>query len=106
MEDHCKGTLHYHLIFYGSISPYALQVLSEIPSMCKAIYEVLNNMYKANFSSKTYSRHLIHCILRKATNINLKTSDLQPYIHPAVLQQGDLLNDIKIQKINIYVYLA
>ena len=25
VEDHVKGTLHFHIIFFGSISPYILQ---------------------------------------------------------------------------------
>jgi hypothetical protein len=34
MEDHQKGTLHYHLIIYGGVPPYILQQFSTIPEIC------------------------------------------------------------------------
>lgn len=46
-EEHKKGTLHFHLVGYGGISPDLLQRAVGTESLCDAIAEVLDSQYQA-----------------------------------------------------------
>ena len=45
IKDHARGTVHFHLLFYGGLTPYRLQRFSSIGSVCEKISEVLDSMY-------------------------------------------------------------
>ena len=49
MEDHARGTLHFHLIFIGGLSPHVLKEYAMIPELCAAIASVLDSQYKSHF---------------------------------------------------------
>jgi hypothetical protein len=44
IEDHAKGTVHFHLLLYGSLTPYLLQRFSSMGTVCEKISEVLDTM--------------------------------------------------------------
>ena len=50
-EDHAKGTLHFHLIFFGGVSSFCLEEFASIPSVCVAIAEVLDQHYTSQLPS-------------------------------------------------------
>ena len=56
VEDHVKGTLHFHLILFGSITSYVLQELSKVNEICTKIAEALDTIYSAKFSTKKSER--------------------------------------------------
>jgi hypothetical protein len=95
VEDHCKGTLHFHFIFYGSISPYVMQELGCVQSICDAVAKALDTMYAAKFTTSTHARHLVHRIIRKSSNITLKSSDLVPISGPPLFQHENPLETIQ-----------
>jgi len=49
MENHARGTVHFHLVFIGGLSPFVLREFANVPRLCSAIISVLDNQYKANF---------------------------------------------------------
>ena len=78
------------------MSPYLLQELCTLKPICDEISIALDTMYKAKFSTKTQSRHIIHQELRKARNIKLRPSDLKVISGPALLQRQFPLETIEI----------
>ena len=94
VEDHQKGTLHYHVILYGGVSPYVLQRLSRLQDICDSVSSVLGTFFRAKMSQKCHARHLIHRILRKSNNIGLKTKDITPLTAPGLLKRYDPINEI------------
>jgi hypothetical protein len=95
VEDHCKGTLHFHFIFYGSISPYVMQELGCVQSICDAVANALDTMYETKFTTRTNAKHLVHRIIRKSTNVSLKASDLMPISGPPLFQRNNILQTIQ-----------
>ena len=54
VEDHAKGTIHYHLIFFGSLPPYLLQRFALLQTVCLAIGQTLDTMYRAKLPAFTH----------------------------------------------------
>ena len=42
-----RGSLHFHVVLWGGISPDILELVSDIPELCKRIGSVLDSMYAA-----------------------------------------------------------
>ena len=88
VEDHMKGTLHFHFIFFGSISSYVLQELSQLQDVCDVASEALDSFITAKFSKKTNARNLVQRVLCKSTNIkNLRPHDQPAITCPPLLQR-------------------
>ena len=85
VEDHVKGTIHFHLILYGSIPPRLLQKFACLEKVSAALSVVLNSMYKAKLAPATHVRHLIHQTLREH-NFQLKPSHLPRLGPPSMLR--------------------
>jgi hypothetical protein len=47
IEDHAKGTVHFHLLLYGGLSPYVLQKFASFDRVCKSITQCLDSMYSS-----------------------------------------------------------
>jgi hypothetical protein len=45
IEDHARGTVHFHLLFYGGLTPYLLQRFASMSTVYEKISEVLDTMY-------------------------------------------------------------
>ena len=65
IEDHAKGMVHFHLIFFGGLTPYLLQRFSSMGAMCKKISEVLDTMYCSSLSGNVQLGHVFQCIIEK-----------------------------------------
>jgi hypothetical protein len=48
VEDHARGTLHYHILFFCGLSPYVLNRFSNLDSVCTEISTVLDTQYKSS----------------------------------------------------------
>jgi hypothetical protein len=48
VKDHAKGTLHFHLLFFGGLSPYVLQRFAGLPDVCTSISRALDSMYSSS----------------------------------------------------------
>ena len=46
-EAQHRGTLHFHVILYGGISPEILDAVGGITDLCNTVSKVLNTMYKS-----------------------------------------------------------
>ena len=64
IEDHCKGTLHGHLVGWGGIPGWILQNGAGVQSICNAVAEVLNSQFCATVSRDILVEHAI----RKVAN--------------------------------------
>ena len=95
IEDHMKGTLHFHLVLIGSISPYVLQELANIQDICDKVATTLDSFYTAKYTTQTNFRNVLTRKLRKLPAINkyVKAEKLSP---PALLQRSDPLHQIEL----------
>jgi hypothetical protein len=96
VEDHVKGTLHYHLILYGSIPPYLLQRFANIRLICQSISKALDSMFRAKLPTNVHVRHMIHRILRANNNLGLKSTDLDLLTVNAILDKEEPLQRVQI----------
>jgi hypothetical protein len=101
VEDHQKGTLHYHLIIYGGVPPYILQRFAAIPKICEAITQALDSMHRAKLPMKTHVRSLIHKILRESNNLGLKPRQLHILTPPPILNLENPMEDLRDANGNI-----
>ena len=76
VEDHTKGTLHYHLIIYGSLPPYILQRLANLEEICNSVSKALDTIFRAQLPTNIHARHMIHRILRSNNKLELKVANL------------------------------
>jgi hypothetical protein len=75
-----QGTLHFHLVFYGGLSPYLLQRFADLKNLCDAITEALDKMYTARVKLKTHAAILTHKILQESNVYGLNPSTLGPAV--------------------------
>jgi len=69
-ETQHRGSLHYHVIVYGGLSPELLDAAGGIPSLCATVTAALDKLYKAELPP---SVHLVRHIRNyTATDENLK----------------------------------
>ena len=81
IEAHAKGTLHGHLVIYGSISPKLLQAAANHATLSKYLAEALESMYKAELSVDTHITDLV----TKWWNTQQKDPLLRRYNTPAIM---------------------
>ena len=88
-----KGTLHFHLVLIGSISPYVLQELANIQDICNKVATTLDSFYTAKYTTQTNFCNVLTRKLQKLPAINkyIKAEKLSP---PALLQRSDPLQQI------------
>jgi hypothetical protein len=72
-----------------------MQELGCIQSICDAVAKALDTMYKTKFTRSTNARHLVHGVIRKSTNVTLKTTDLMPISGPPLFQHVNSLQTIQ-----------
>ena len=81
IEAHAKGTLHGHLVIYGSLSPKLLQAAANHTTLSKHLADALDSMYKAELSIDTHVTDLV----TKWWNSQQKDSMLKIYGTPAIM---------------------
>ncbi len=65
VEDHAKGTLHYHLLFFGGLSPYVLQRFVRIKEVVESLKKTLDSMYSSVLPDREHLRGLMQQILKE-----------------------------------------
>ena len=86
IEDHQKGTLHYHFLLYGSLSPYVLHRFANMPTICKEISIALDAMFKAKLPVNNHVSHLIPKVLRDHSGFQLNPKSLGQMTPPPMFQ--------------------
>ena len=64
VEDHAKGTLHVHLLFYGGVSPHVMELACGVPSLTKKVAEVLDMIHVQKLDPIVHMKELIKQDLR------------------------------------------
>ena len=54
-----KGSLHFHVVIWGGLSPDLLQNISGYPELCKEAAKTLNSMYCATLPTHVHVRDLV-----------------------------------------------
>jgi hypothetical protein len=96
MEEHAKGTLHFHLIIWAGISPYALQELAGIPELCVAIARVLDTQYRQSLPTMP----LLTRLIKERVQFKVKAQSAHGSSLSTILQYPDLSCIIKDAKTN------
>jgi hypothetical protein len=89
VEDHAKGTLHYHLIFFGGLPPYVLQSFAGIQDLCDTIASVLDSMYRATLPRKTHIDRLTQQIMKQWSGSNFDGSIFRHLPEPHLLARSN-----------------
>jgi len=63
-----RGSLHYHLVAWGGISPDILELMSDVPELCKRIGSILESMYSASLDRSWHVADLTMKELRRVSN--------------------------------------
>ena len=61
VEDHAKGTLHYHLLIMGGLTPHLLQQFITTREVCQQIEKVLDSIY---LSEVPFPYHVAQAVRR------------------------------------------
>ena len=61
-----RGSLHFHVVLWGGISPDLLELVSDMPEMCRRVGSILESMYSA---SLTKEWHVAVCKIQ-VVNVN------------------------------------
>ena len=86
VEDHAKGTLHVHLLFYGGVSPHVMELACGVPSLTKKVAEVLDIQHVQKLDSVVHLKELVKQYVRfKIPN---------PPSIPIILEQTDPVETI------------
>jgi hypothetical protein len=85
VEDHAKGTLHYHLLFFGGLSPFLLQRFSSLPDICIKISEALDTMYRSSIPSFERLPFLVKKVFSKKGDLGLGFTQLGDLAMPPLL---------------------
>jgi len=88
MEDHARGTLHFHIIFIGGLSPFALQYYASNARLCAAMSKVIDSQHTAEFPAQVLLSKLIsqHVRFKVAENDTM----VPPSTVPFILRKADL----------------
>ena len=87
MEDHAKGTLHFHLLLYGGISSNVLQDYAGVPDIVSAIADVLDSQYQSKFPAQT----LLQQIVKESVRGKVPNNRNLDCTKSALLESDDLI---------------
>ena len=93
VEDHSKGTLHYHLIFFGGLPAYLLQRFIVIREVCKEISKTLDSMFKAKFQKNMLIALRMRKVLQQEKGLGVTEKDM-PVLQYPLLNQLNVLQGI------------
>ena len=84
MEDHAKGTLHFHLVFYGGLPPFVLQQYGCLEEIREAICRVLDTQFQSSLPAEVLLRQLIKNAMKfkipARSNIDPMGVDVSPLL--------------------------
>ena len=68
-----RGSLHFHVVLWGGLSPDLLEVVSDVPELCDIVSSVLDSMYCAHLDG---SYHIRDLVMKAACKKNTTTTSL------------------------------
>lgn len=86
-EDHCRGTLHWHISLLSGLPPYVLQRFANMGSLCDAISETLDAAYKSEMPEEVH----IGTILREAISQQRNAWSIPDAVITSILDPEQLL---------------
>ena len=89
-EDDSKGNLHFHLLFFGGLSPYILQRFPDVPSVARAIAKVLDSFHQSKLPTATHVSQLIPTLAAEHPEWNFDTKKLRSRLGEEPLLQRTL----------------
>ena len=70
-----RGSLHFHVVLWGGISPDLLEVISDMPQLCKRVALILESMYSATLSK---SQHVSNLAKNETDKLCSNEDDTKP----------------------------
>jgi len=70
-----RGSLHFHVVLWGGISPDFLELISDMPELCKRVGSILESMYSA---SLTKEQHVADLATKEADKLCSYQDDTKP----------------------------
>ena len=64
VEDHARGTLHYHLLIMGGLTPHLLQWFITTKEVCQQIEKVLDSIYLSEVQFPYHVAQAVRRVLR------------------------------------------
>ena len=96
VEDHAKGTIHYHLLFFGGISPAALQRLSGMDELCSELSRVLDTMFAGSIAQEIHTQVIVEKTLSTFHNVGLRRADIYNIPREPLLLRGRWREEIAV----------
>ena len=93
VESDAKGSLHYHLLLFGGLSPKLLSRFAHMDDVCREITAVWDQSYKSQIATDVKLSHLIKKTARQNPAFGLKHHEL------GAIEIPPLLNNQRNQKI-------
>ena len=86
-EEQTRGSLHMHIVTWGSLTPSLLQQTAIVPGLVKLIAASLDTMFSATLDAEAH----VQCLLRQLSGEHAPRSCLfpchDPLLHPVEFQQ-------------------
>ena len=108
-ETQQRGTLHFHVVLWGSLNPRLLEGAAQYEDICDVIGKVLDKMYTAELPRQLHVKHLIKEEMSKRFAPSIEQSRIGPAIIPSSLfhlqphqESWDLCSHLHCLQTNIH----
>jgi len=92
VEDHAKGTLHYHILVFGGVTPYVLQRFVYIEELNKVLAETLDTMYQSSLPTNVHIHNIIRTVLQENTELaRLARDQMEPAVRAKIIARQEPL---------------
>ena len=76
MENHTKGTLHYHLLMMGGLTPHLLKRFITTREVCQQIKKVLDSIYLSEVPFPYHVAQAVRRVLRGKVTMDITNKEL------------------------------
>ena len=73
-----RGSLHFHVVLWGGLSPELLEMVSDVPELCERIGDVLNSCYSAEMPRDVHVRDLVSRELKQSSKSSAAFRRMDP----------------------------
>jgi hypothetical protein len=88
IEDHTCVTVHFHLLFYGGLTPYLLQRFLIMGLVCEKISEVLDCMYCNYLPGDVQLGHVFRRVVEKERKKGRFAVRIPWFCHATLLERS------------------
>ena len=96
VEDHAKGTIHYHLLFFGGISSSVLQRFAGMQDICLQLSRVLDTMFVGSIPETVHTKVIVEKAVRSYHNSGLKKNEVPTVPGEPLLDRNQWKDDIDV----------